>query len=79
MIISDKERSKIWHRKERIKARKRHREAVLQRRGPIIWVIKKIIDALKFKKNHRKRPEEKFFTIPDEIVNLSNKPYGMHL
>ena len=30
------------------------------------------------KRAHGKRPKEKIFSIPDEIVNLSEKPYGMH-
>jgi hypothetical protein len=30
------------------------------------------------KRAHRKRPTEKLFTIPDEIVKLSDKAYGMH-
>jgi hypothetical protein len=30
------------------------------------------------KRAHGKRPKEIIFSIPDEIVNLSEKPYGMH-
>ena len=31
------------------------------------------------KKAHKKRPTEKIFTIPDEIIGLADRPYGMHL
>lgn len=71
MVISDKERSKIWYRKQRIKAKKKHREVRLQRRAPIIWIIEKIIDAFKFKKNYIKKPyskrrNQKYKVVKDE-------------
>ena len=31
------------------------------------------------KKAHKKRPTEKIFTIPDEIIGLADRPYGMPL
>jgi hypothetical protein len=31
------------------------------------------------KKTQRKKPTEKFFTIPDEITELADRRYGMHL
>lgn len=30
------------------------------------------------KRAHKKRPTEKIFTIPDEILSLADKPYGMY-
>ena len=31
------------------------------------------------KRTHRKKPTQKFFAIPEEIIALSDKPYGMYL
>lgn len=42
-----------------------------------IRIAKKKRSAIK--RTHKKRPTEKFFTIPNEIVALADKTHGMHL
>ena len=71
IVISDKERSKIWHRKKHLKAVKENREVFQRTHYPIIFTISKIIKAFKPKRNHKrssfsKRRNQKYRVIKED-------------